>query len=711
MINENILERSLNDQIGYDQFFKALGYKDNDKIFMRSFKDKGEKDGGINSDIQLSRLDAMIAMQKKRNAEDRGIFFVVNGGGQSDREVKTARAQFVDFDDFPFEEQIRRLNDFPLEPSIIIKTKKSLHCYWLLDHGELKFFREVQQRLNQYFGSDPVIQNESRVMRLYGFEHRKTDVPVMVTLIKFDPELKYTQRQFHENLPLLTAQTKSSQATITKSAERVPVGQGHYYVVKRIGEFLDRLGDSADDQAILALVETDFMSKYEDTSRVDLDDFRKKYLKTITKLRARHEAEQSDPTFYSYALKAWKEENPGKDFDRDVVSWDEVREAGRRAKEADKRFDEGFSAWQKTKQTATQDFDQVSQNPPETSVRNLTKVINVGDYLKDNVFDSDIAYFKKYKDRKIGFENVDKYLTLYPGVACLGGASSLGKTTFAVNLVDNLLRKGESVIYFALEQLPIELITKSLARRVYEIDPASPIDNINIKNGASSDALIRARSEYSQTARNYQIVEGDFHFTVQTIVDHVEEYIKVTGVKPIVVIDYLQLIAPPDGFKGTQREITDENLKAIKDLSKRNELFILLISSFNRASYKEPVGMESFKESGMIEYTCDYILGLQLSILEDSDFYTSTGSRGGERENNNDKKEKKLYEAINQSPKEVELVALKNRNGRQRFKCFFKYEMKFDTFSPDMNSRFDPDSASSDFKPISPGMSVPFKTV
>ena len=358
------------------------------------------------------------------------------------------------------------------------------------------------------------------------------------------------------------------------------------------------------------------------------------------------------------------------------------------------------------KQLLAQSGKEVVEKPSEG-----LKVINVGDYLSENFFDSDIAYFKKYKDRKIGFENIDKYLTLYPGVACLGGASSLGKTTFAVNIVDNLLKKGESVIYFALEQLPIELITKSLARRVYEIDPFSSINNIDIKNGASSDALIRARSEYSQTAQKYQLVEGDFHFTAKTIVDYVEGYIKETGVRPIVVIDYLQLIAPPDGFKGTQREITDENLKAIKDLSKRNELFILLISSFNRASYKEPVGMESFKESGMIEYTCDYILGLQLSILEDSDFYTTTGSRGGERENNNDKKEKALYEAINQSPKDVELVALKNRNGRQRFKCFFKYKMEFDTFTPDLNSPYDPESASSDFKPIRKGDSVPFKTV
>lgn len=337
--------------------------------------------------------------------------------------------------------------------------------------------------------------------------------------------------------------------------------------------------------------------------------------------------------------------------------------------------------------------------------------INVQDYLTGDGFDSDIEYFRKYKDRKIGFENLDKYVTLYPGVACLGGASSLGKTTFAVNVVDNLLKRGESVIYFVLEQLPIELVSKSLARRMYEIDQASPIDNIDIMNGASSDALVKAKADYAQTAQKYRIVEGDFHFSMKKIRDYVEAYIEDTGIRPIVVIDYLQLIAPPEGFRGTEREKIDYNLKEIKDMSKKNELFVLLISSFNRASYKEPVSMESFKESGMIEYTCDYIFGLQLSILEDSDFYTTTGSRGGERDNNNDKKEKMLYEAINKAPKEVELVALKNRRGRQRFKCFFKYEMRFDTFTPDMNSPYDKDSPSSDFKKVTSRMNVPFKTV
>ncbi len=313
------------------------------------------------------------------------------------------------------------------------------------------------------------------------------------------------------------------------------------------------------------------------------------------------------------------------------------------------------------------------------------KVINVGEYLTESFFEKDIEYFKRYKDRKIRFENIDRHVTLYPGVACLGGPSSLGKTTFAVNAVDNLLRSGESVIYFALEQLPIELITKSLARRVYEIEPFSPIDNRDIKNGASSDTLARVKNEYAQMARQYRIIEGNFHFTAKDIADYVEGYIRKTGIRPVVVIDYLQLIAPPVGLKGaSQREITDENLKTIKDLSKRNELFILLVSSFNRASYNVPVSMESFKESGMIEYTCDYIFALQLALLDDPDFL---------RETDKGKREQMIYEAVTQPIKDVAFVCLKNRNGRQRFKCFFRYNMRFDKFAVENNSKYDLETA------------------
>ena len=167
--------------------------------------------------------------------------------------------------------------------------------------------------------------------------------------------------------------------------------------------------------------------------------------------------------------------------------------------------------------------------------------------------------------------------------------------------------------------------------------------------------------------------------------EYVENYRRENGgesCKPIVIIDYLQLIAAPVGFRGGIREYTDENIKALKDMQKRNGLFVLMISNFNRSSNYEPVSYESFKETSMIEYTCDYIWGLQLAILdaENDDFYTIIGSKGGRSERPIDQKRKLVNEAQGETPKHVEFVSLKNRNGKQFFKAFFDYYPQYDYY-------------------------------
>ena len=187
-------------QVTYKDFFKAFGYSEKDTLYLRRFHDKDKSQHPCNMSCELGQIDALAQNMKSFNENGYGIFFVVNGGGHDDKSVKTARAQFIDMDDFSFEEQWERVNNFPLEPSIIIKTKKSLHCYWLLDNGNVNQFEDVQKRLIQHFGSDSTIKNKSRVMRLYGFMHQKSE-PVMVELIKFEPSIKYTQQQLLEVLP------------------------------------------------------------------------------------------------------------------------------------------------------------------------------------------------------------------------------------------------------------------------------------------------------------------------------------------------------------------------------------------------------------------------------------------------------------------------------------------------------------------------------
>ncbi|GHU39403.1 hypothetical protein FACS1894105_14090 [Clostridia bacterium] len=104
--------------------------------------------------------------------QNRGIFFVVNSGGQNDEEITRANAQFVESDNLTFAEQEVQLNTFPLPPSIIVKTAKSLHCYWLVRDADIAKFRTIQRRLVAQFSGDPQCVNKSRVMRLPGFHHR-----------------------------------------------------------------------------------------------------------------------------------------------------------------------------------------------------------------------------------------------------------------------------------------------------------------------------------------------------------------------------------------------------------------------------------------------------------------------------------------------------------------------------------------------------------
>ena len=314
--------------------------------------------------------------------------------------------------------------------------------------------------------------------------------------------------------------------------------------------------------------------------------------------------------------------------------------------------------------------------------------VTVSDYLTGNGFSEDIAYFRNYKDRKTGFANIDKYLTLYPGLACLTGTTSLGKTSFCVQLADQLLEKGETVLYFALEQMPIELVTKSLARRYYLLGGKN-FSNIGIKNGATEYLLERVKGEYAEASKNFHIIQCDFTISADDIEQYVEKFIEKNNVKPIVIIDYLQLISPKKGYIGSDKEIADYNVKKFKLMSKKNELFVLMISNMARSSYKDRVGEDSFKESGLIEYTCDYLFGLQLAILEDDDFFSKKGFRGGSKDTQNYEKEDKIFEASQQNPKEVVFKASKNRNGKKAFKAFFKYRVDYDYFEVDNESLYD----------------------
>lgn len=228
----------------------------------------------------------------------------------------------------------------------------------------------------------------------------------------------------------------------------------------------------------------------------------------------------------------------------------------------------------------------------------------------NNSFLTDIKNMQKYRSRKTGFEKLDKELNnICSGLYCIGAISSLGKTTFVHQMADQMAEQGEKIIYFSLEQSKFELISKSISRETFKIEPFKAKTNLSIMQNSNVDNItIEAVRNYENTAKNITIVEGNFNITVHTIRQYVENYIELTGNKPIVILDYLQILRPPISDKQTDKQQVDFNVSELKRISRDNDIPIFVICSFNRESYNNRVDFTSFKESGAIEYRgrCSY---------------------------------------------------------------------------------------------------------
>lgn len=298
-------------------------------------------------------------------------------------------------------------------------------------------------------------------------------------------------------------------------------------------------------------------------------------------------------------------------------------------------------------------------------------------YIKEH-FTNDLNKYKGYKNRVTGFENLDKQCGgLYPGLYLIGAITSLGKTTFIHQIGDQLAERGDHVLYFSLEQSRLEMLTKSLSRLTGKADKTTAVSAIDIRSGKLTKEVLAAAEEYYKISDRINMVECNFNTDINFITKSVTDYIKANqGIKPVVIIDYLQIIPPPESspsFKSDKDKI-DGIVRALKKMQSENDLVMFVVSSINRANYLLPIDLESYKESGGIEYTADVVWGLQLQALNDPLFDEDKKIKA---------KRARIKAAKKAIPREIELVCLKNRYGISSYSCGFMYYPQFDLFEID----------------------------
>lgn len=309
---------------------------------------------------------------------------------------------------------------------------------------------------------------------------------------------------------------------------------------------------------------------------------------------------------------------------------------------------------------------------------------NVSNYI-DNLMQGEIARLKAAADRKTGFEVLDrKSGGLYPGLYVIAATSSLGKTTFSLQIADNLAAAGHDVLFFSMEQSRLELVSKSLARITAQQDKETAVSSLTIRKGYAPEALRAAAAQYKETiADRLSIIEGNFNCNISFIGDYIRRYIRRNQCSPIVFIDYLQILQPAEeNRRMTVKETVDNTVTELKRISREHDLTVFIISSVNRANYLTPIDFESLKESGGIEYTADVIWGLQLQCLNDPLF--------DDPQKKIKEKRQKIRQEKARDPRQIELLCLKNRYGIANFSCGFDYYPAHDLFVQSKPGEFNP---------------------
>lgn len=301
-----------------------------------------------------------------------------------------------------------------------------------------------------------------------------------------------------------------------------------------------------------------------------------------------------------------------------------------------------------------------------------------------------------------GFEKLDNILDggLFEGLYVVGGISSVGKTTFVLQMADQIAKRWQDVLIFSLEMAKTELVAKSISRLTmqmildHEWDSADLTREQKMKlpktargitdgrryegytdaygkqHGAYSEsetgliceAIKRYKGQYSQCVF---IREGMGNVGPDQIREVIAQHINHEKQKPVVIVDYLQLLAAPaDMERATDKQIIDKNIMEMKRISRDFKIPVIGISSFNRMSYESKASMAAFKESGAIEYSSDVLMALQLK------------GTGGDNFD--------VAEAKDEDAREIELMILKNRNGpitsKKHPPVAFKYYPMFNLY-------------------------------
>ena len=205
-----------------------------------------------------------------------------------------------------------------------------------------------------------------------------------------------------------------------------------------------------------------------------------------------------------------------------------------------------------------------------------------------------------------GFQAIDRFTGGWQETdfIIVGGASSMGKTSFALALAYNAAMYTQTpTVIFSYEMSAIQLI-----RRLASME--SGISNRYITNGTLDDTELRKIHDTITTIESLPLTIDEGNITSLAYLTHrIKDYVKNHNAK-LVMVDYLQLVSAKSGAGSREQEVS-QVARSLKNLAKELNITIIALSQLNRGvgnrNNSKPT-LSDLRESGEIEQAADVVM-------------------------------------------------------------------------------------------------------
>jgi replicative DNA helicase len=204
-----------------------------------------------------------------------------------------------------------------------------------------------------------------------------------------------------------------------------------------------------------------------------------------------------------------------------------------------------------------------------------------------------------------GYHDLDELTTGFQpaDLIIIAARPSMGKTTFAMNIVENVAKKGGTAMVFSLEMPKDQLMERSVAS-------IGRINSNNIRKGSLTrleEAKLQNAIE-SLSAMNI-VVDDQGGLTIDQMRARAIKQHRETPLK-MIMVDYLQLMRSKLANGNKNNEITEIS-NGLKRIAKELNIPVIALSQLSRnlesRPDKRPINSD-LRESGAIEQDADLIL-------------------------------------------------------------------------------------------------------